>query len=217
MKTEIDFVFVSDGTPSATVWSKRVFVAFRTAALVDMCAFASSMASSVFSIGTVLLLAMCMLAKAPSVNYDRRLMELRPGYGVNFDKIGMIADSSSVLYYSATWLLKIPRLEAPSYKLVRCEPFTDLTTAAERTASNIWMRRCRYINELVGAGNTYAFRRAAYAQQSLDRMLAMIPLLFNETMDWAELYNTTDEGVGIINRTKSGDQIGDIPARPVGF
>lgn len=52
---------------------------------------------------------------------DDRLTINRMGYGIMFDKIGELADSGGITYYTHTWSLIIPNHTIPSVDEIDCD------------------------------------------------------------------------------------------------
>lgn len=90
---------------------------------------------------------------------DERLTVQRPGYGVNFDKVGSVLDTGGVAYYSHTWAIRIPRFVSEQVQLFNCDAFTEFASL------------CCTMNELITASNLAVYDQITLAEGLILRVL----------------------------------------------
>ena len=74
---------------------------------------------------------------------DNRLTINRLGYGVMFDKVGQIADSGGVVFYTTTWVVLIPKFKVPELHNVTCNShITEINNL------------CQHVNDIVAQTKT---------------------------------------------------------------
>lgn len=100
---------------------------------------------------------------------EESLTQLRPSYGVNFDKVGEVVDSVGMTFYEHTWLIAIPKLVPSIINTIGCEKLP------------LWGSQCSAINDMIAAFNALMYESHRQARDVLHRALAMVPHKLNDT------------------------------------
>lgn len=96
---------------------------------------------------------------------DDRLTVNRMGYGIMFDKIGELADSGGITYYTQTWSLIIPNYTVPSVEFINC---TGLIPELQVL--------CNTVNNLIRTVNLDVYKTITTAKIRLSKGLEVVPL-----------------------------------------
>lgn len=95
------------------------------------------------------------------VDYRRTI--IRPGYGVNFDRVGNVVVDGGVSYYTHTWALPWPRIHNCLMPSFNCSSFAS------------WRGRCRAINSYIESTNDYVYDMFSKTVRFLEKGKKMIP------------------------------------------
>lgn len=106
---------------------------------------------------------------------DYRLTVMRPGYGVNFDRVGHVVLDGGTSFYTHTWALRWPQIPTMSLPLFDC----SLATA--------WGKRCSAINTYIRETNVFAYEMLSSSAQLLLQGKKLVPpsskaTLFHESV-----------------------------------
>ena len=101
---------------------------------------------------------------------DYRLTVIKPGYGVNFDKVDHVIAGTT--FYTHSWALSWPRV---TYK-----PMLRFSCNLARN----WKGVCLAINRYITETNFYAYETILHTQRLLDEGKAIVPPISNSSLFW---------------------------------
>ena len=102
-----------------------------------------------------------MASASGEVDYRRTV--IKPGFGVNFERVGHIITAGGITQYQKTWVIKIPTFAYEEMPLFNCTDATD------------WRSRCTSINELIGQYNGIMYERVSMAKRMVMAANLLIP------------------------------------------
>lgn len=100
---------------------------------------------------------------------DYRQTVIKPGYGVNFDRIDHIVMDGSTPFYTHTWALQWPTI--PTIRL----PFFNCSAATD------WVMRCEAINSYISKINAFAYETLSSLAVFLSEGKKLVPPVTNDT------------------------------------
>ena len=94
---------------------------------------------------------------------DYRRTVIKPGFGVNFDRVGHLITAGGITQFQKTWAIKIPTFVLEAMPLFNCTAATD------------WKSRCDSINELIRQYNGIVYERVSMAKKMVITANSLIP------------------------------------------
>ena len=112
---------------------------------------------------SLLVLLCCVVCKCRLQSVDYRQTYIKPGYGVNFDRVDHIVTDGGTSFYTHTWVLPWPIVPAASMPIFNCSLATD------------WARRCTSINAYIIDANNFAYELLELSAEFLNTCKKQIP------------------------------------------
>ena len=109
----------------------------------------------------LILLCCCCTCRPQSIDY--RQTYIKPGYGVNFDRVDHVVTDGGTSFYTHTWALPWPTVPTVSMPFFNCSLAID------------WSRRCRSINAYIRDTNDFAYELLQLSARFLNTCKKQIP------------------------------------------
>jgi len=117
---------------------------------------------------SLLVLLICKCCYSQSIDY--RQTYIKPGYGVNFDRIDHVVTDGGTSFYTHTWALPWPVVPAASMPLFDCSLAID------------WVKRCASINAYIKDVNIFAYELLNLSAEFLNTCKNQIPPTSNNVL-----------------------------------
>ncbi len=113
--------------------------------------------------------ALFIVTAPATVDYRRTV--IKPGFGVNFDRVGHIITTGGMTQFLKTWVIKIPTFTYEAMPMFDCANATN------------WASRCTSINKLIQKYNSIVYEQVSMAKKMVMSANSLIPA--NDTRDEA--------------------------------